>query len=125
MSAICGIIHFDGKPVDASDLEIMAESSPFRGPDGTRYHRDGNAGFAHLAFHVTPESAGERQPLLSDDGKLLLLADVRLDNREELAGKLAETSARMNSLLRVPDSHLILEAFLPEQSLAPEDRSLW
>lgn len=88
MSAICGIIHFDGKPVEKSDLETMVESSPNRGPDGTRYYLDGNAGFAHLAFHVTPESVHERQPLVSEDGRLVLVADVRLDNREELASKL-------------------------------------
>lgn len=112
MSAICGIIHFDGKPVEKSDLETMVESSPNRGPDGTGYWIHENAGFAHLAFHVTPESVGDQQPLVSDDGRLVLVADARLDNREELAGKLAETAARMNSFLRVPDSHLILEAFL-------------
>ena len=72
MSAICGIVHFDGKPVDASDLEIMVESSPFRGKHGTRVHLDGNAGFAHMAFHVTPESVNEKQPLVSDDGRLVL-----------------------------------------------------
>jgi asparagine synthetase B (glutamine-hydrolysing) len=38
MSAICGIIHFDGKPVEQSDLATMVESSPYRGPDGTGYY---------------------------------------------------------------------------------------
>ena len=88
MSAICGIIHFDGRPVDRTDLEAMAESSPYRGPDGTSFLLDGNTGFAYLAFHVTPESVHEKQPLVSDDGRLVLVADVRLDNREELAKKL-------------------------------------
>jgi asparagine synthase (glutamine-hydrolysing) len=88
VSAICGIVNFDGKPVEKSDLETMVASSPYRGPDGTHYHLDGNAGFAYLAFQVTPESVHERQPLISDDGRLVLVADVRLDNREELAGKL-------------------------------------
>jgi asparagine synthase (glutamine-hydrolysing) len=77
-----------GKPVGKSDLVTMVESSPDRGPDGTGYHIDGNAGFAHLAFHVTPESVNEEQPLISDDGRLVLVADVRLDNREELIAEL-------------------------------------
>ena len=88
MSAICGIINFDGKPAEKSEIVTMAESSPCRGSDGTSFHLDRNAGFAHLAFHVTPESVHERQPLLSDDGQLVLVADVRLDNRAELLGKL-------------------------------------
>ena len=72
MSAICGIIHLDGKPVAESDLLAMVASSPYRGPDGYRVHLDGRAGFAYLAFDVTPESAHENQPLVSDDGQLVL-----------------------------------------------------
>ena len=108
MSAICGIVHFDGKPVGKSDLETMVESSPDRGPDGARYHIDGNAGFAHLAFHVTPQSVNEKQPLVSDDGRLALVADVRLDNREELAGKLSITKERLRELT---DPELLLLAY--------------
>jgi asparagine synthase (glutamine-hydrolysing) len=91
MSAICGIVRFDGQPVDSSELETMVESSPYRGPDATGYHIHKNAGFAHMAFHVTPESMHERQPLISEDGRLVLVADVRLDNRDELFRKLEIT----------------------------------
>ncbi len=115
MSAICGIIHFDGKPVKKSDLVEMTDSSPFRGPDGTRFYLDGNMGFAHLAFHVTPESVNERQPLTSDDGRLVLLADVRLDNRRELLGKLQGNASRITPLLQqrreISDDQLLMGAF--------------
>ena len=108
MSAICGIIHFDGRPVEQSDLEIMVESSSNRGPDGTGYWLQGNAGFAHLAFHVTPESVGERQPLESADGRLVLVADVRLDNRDELASALG---IKKNELTELSDPDLLLRAY--------------
>jgi asparagine synthase (glutamine-hydrolysing) len=40
-----------------------------------------------LPFHVTPESESERQPVLTDSGKILLW-DGRLDNRQDLIGSL-------------------------------------
>lgn len=108
MSAICGIVRFDGKPVDSIELETMVESSPYRGPDDVGYHVHGNAGFAHLAFHVTPESVHEKQPLISNDGRLVLVADVRLDNRAELYGKL-NLGHDLNT--PVTDPELILFAY--------------
>lgn len=65
MSGIAGIVNLDGAPVDPDLLRSMAEASAFRGPDGIRYQIDGNIGFAYLALHTTPESARERQPLVS------------------------------------------------------------
>jgi asparagine synthase (glutamine-hydrolysing) len=109
MSAICGIVRFDGKPVESDELETMVESSPYRGPDGTGYHIHKNAGFAHLAFHVTPESVHEKQPLISEDGRLVLVADVRLDNRDELFRKL---ELRTNPDRVLSDPELILLCWL-------------
>lgn len=88
MSALCGIINFDGAPVDPEVLQRMTAAALHRGPDGIRHWIEGNVALAHLAFHVTPESTREQQPLLSPDGRLVLVADARIDNREELLGAL-------------------------------------
>ena len=84
MSGICGIVNFDGKPVDPELLRKMAEAAAHRGPDGIRYWIDGNVGLAHLALCATPESTLERQPLLSGNGDLILTADARVDNQDDL-----------------------------------------
>ncbi|MBI3732513.1 MAG: hypothetical protein HY259_03535 [Chloroflexi bacterium] len=86
MSGICGIVHFDGAPVEPELLKQMAEAAAYRGPDGIRYWVQGNVGFAHLALNVTPESLRERQPLVDDE--LILTADARIDNRAELTSTL-------------------------------------
>lgn len=78
------MVNFDGAPADPSTLHRMTEAAPYRGPDGVRHWSDGHAGLAHQAFHVTPESLRERQPLASADGRLMLVADARIDNRDEL-----------------------------------------
>ena len=65
VSAICGAVNFDGAPVDPAVLRRMTAAAPYRGPDGIRHWVDDNVALAHLAFHVTPESVLERQPLAS------------------------------------------------------------
>lgn len=84
MSGICGIVNWDGAPVDSERLKKMAEAAAYRGPDGITYWIDGNVGLAHLAFHTTPELLRERQPLVNRRGDVVLTADARVDNRDEL-----------------------------------------
>lgn len=62
----------------------MAEAAAYSGPDGTRFWMDGNAGFAHLALHTTPEAVFEQQPLRDPQTGTLWVADARVDNRDEL-----------------------------------------
>ncbi|MBM4241894.1 MAG: hypothetical protein FJ150_09590 [Euryarchaeota archaeon] len=109
MSGICGIVNFDGRPVDPEILHRMAEFIAYRGPDGINYWIEGNVGLVHLALHTTPESQEERQPLLSKDEDFVLVADARLDNRNELIPVLKE-----KGLLRGrehTDADLILAAY--------------
>lgn len=84
MSGICGIVNLNGAPVDPELLKKMAEAAAYRGPDGIHYWIQGNVGLAHLALHTTPESLRERQPLVNRRGDLVLTADARVDNRDEL-----------------------------------------
>lgn len=114
MSGICGIIHFDGAPVEPAMLEKMAQAAAYRGPDGIYYWIEGNVGLAHLALHTTPESLRECQPLRSARGDLTLVADARIDNRYELIPFLAtkglvhEKDAEGNT---PTDADLILAAY--------------
>lgn len=84
MSGICGIVNFDGALVDPALLRQMAEAAAYRGPDGITYWIEGNVGLAYLALHTTPESVREKQPLPSQRRGLILVADARVDNRDEL-----------------------------------------
>lgn len=109
MSGICGIVNFDGKPVDPDLLKKMAEAAAYRGPDGINYWIQGNVGFAHLALHTTPESVRERQPLVNRRGDLVLTADARVDNRDELIRTL--TSKGYLEEKDPTDADLILAAY--------------
>ncbi len=109
MSGVCGIVNFDGAPVESETLEKMAQAAAHRGPDGIRYWRNGSAGLANLALNLTPESLREKQPLVSRRGDLVLTADARLDNRSELIHTLI---ARDHLQEKAPtDAELILASY--------------
>lgn len=109
MSGICGIVNFDGAPVDQELLKTMAQTIAHRGPDGIHYWQQNQVGLAHLAFHTTPEAQREDQPLVSPANDLTLVADARVDNREELIHAL---SAKNYLQQKDPtDTDLILAAY--------------
>ncbi len=88
MSGICGVVHFDGRPVTTADLSSMTQPAAYRGAAGVHYQIDDNVGFAHLASHASPASQEQKQPLNSMDGDLMITLDGRIDNRTDLISTL-------------------------------------
>jgi asparagine synthase (glutamine-hydrolysing) len=106
MSGICGIIRFDGGPVEARDLDRQITRLEHLGPDRTRTSCAGPVGLGHLMMRITHEDAFDVQPL--HDADLTLVADLRLDNREELAAALSIDAAALSDM---PDSALLFAAY--------------
>ncbi len=111
MSAVFGILNRDGAPVDAATFDIMMGPPELvaRADDGRGTWVDGPRGLACRAFHVTPESLHERQPLHDAETGVTLVADVRLDNREELISALAPVAPARGGV--VTDPELLLAAY--------------
>ena len=112
MSGICGILNFDGEPVDRDLLDRMNRYQAFRGPDARGLHVDGPLGLGHTLAKTTEESENEHQPL-SLDGSVWIVADARIDGREELAEELRGRGARAapRDLESATDPELILRAY--------------
>jgi asparagine synthase (glutamine-hydrolysing) len=108
MSAIFGILRFDGVDVSARELERMGNTLAHRGPDGRKVVADGAIGLGHCLMRVNREDLFEAQPLRDRDADLTLVADCRIDNREELAGIFGIDAAELRDL---PDSAFILRAY--------------
>ena len=106
MSGICGIFRFDGGQVEARDLERQMARLAHLGPDRARTWVAGPVGLGHLMMRITREDALDVQPL--HDAGLTLVADLRLDNREELAQALAIS---VSALSDMPDSALLFAAY--------------
>jgi len=82
---------------------------------------DGSAALGHRLMRFTPQDVFERQPLVSEDGAIVLVADARLDNRAELLrdrrleiGDSLSThpiANRQSPISTPPDSALILHTY--------------
>jgi len=107
MSAVVGMFHLDRRPVEQADLERMQATVAHRGPDAQGTWSEGCAGLGHRMLWTTPESKREKLPLASDRGKLVLTADARVDNRDELAAALGLS----RPLAEITDGELILAAY--------------
>lgn len=114
MSAIAGIYHLDGKPVERWELDNLTGALAHRGPDGSGRWSHGSVGLIHQMLQVTPESLGERLPL--GEGSFVVTADARLDNRAELCAELASDRPPVE----VSDGLLILRAYQRWTTSAPE-----
>jgi asparagine synthase (glutamine-hydrolysing) len=66
---------------------------------------------------TTPESPAEQLPLVSSSGDLVITADARIDNRDELISALGLTDRRP---AQITDSELILSAFVKWGEHCPE-----
>lgn len=109
MSGLCGIVNLDGAPVSAATLALMAGAAGHRAPDGLTYWTGPKAGLAQLARHFTPESEHECQPLTGMSGRVVLVADARIDNRDDLIAALGKDGAPAGRA--ATDLHLVLAAY--------------
>lgn len=108
MSAIFGILRFDASKVLAGDLERMGNALAHRAPDGRQIVIDGPVGIGHCLMRVNREDLFEAQPLYDREADILLVADLRLDNRDDLAAGFGIGAAELRGL---PDSMLVLRAY--------------
>lgn len=88
MSGIAGLYHLDQTPVQPDNLQRMLDALAHRGADGHGLWYNGYIGFVHQLLWATETSCFEKLPLLSEDGQLVITADARIDNRDELLNTL-------------------------------------
>lgn len=108
MSAIYGILRFDGAAVSPRDMERMGNALAHRGPQGRKAAVDGPVALGHCLLRGTREDLFEVQPLYGRASDVTLVADCRIDNREALA---AAFGIDADALRDMPDSALILRAY--------------
>lgn len=112
MSGIFGLYRLDGSPVDGQIGARMAARLRHRGPDGSSIWQQESVLLGHCLLRNTPESLHERQPLvcpMGEDGKVVITADARIDNRADL---IAALGLETPPAWCISDSRLILAAYL-------------
>lgn len=106
MTAIAGFWSGDGRLDASGQCQAIISAQSVYGTRQSAAQLDDLAVAARL-YPLLPEDGNDRQPLVGGDGRLLLVADVRLDNRAELAAALNVESSKAG---RLADSGLLLLA---------------
>lgn len=107
MSAIAGLLRFDGRSVTRRDLERAANALNQYGPDRSDIVASESVGLVHVLMRMTPEDRFDRQPWLGASGALIS-ADVRLDNRDDVLDRIGITP---RDAVAWPDSRVVLAAW--------------
>lgn len=88
MSGFGVAISWTGVP-DQARVELLSSGIAHRGPDGVTTVRLERAVLTHAQFVTTPEAVRETQPSRHAARDWWLVADARIDNRDELALELS------------------------------------
>src|SRR5690348_14671130 len=108
MTALAGMWDFRGGRDVGDDCARMLRAQSIYGQHGEHRWRDGNIALGRRLWRLLPEDVYDRQPLHGSDSKFVLVADLRLDNRDDLAGELGISAAQARTMC---DAALLLAAF--------------
>ena len=90
MTALAGYWSFSGRPDAGRTCARMLQAQNVYAPDpkAAAAWSDGGIALGRRLFGLVPEDRFDRAPMVSAEGRRVLVGDVRLDNREELADAL-------------------------------------
>ncbi|HYI38918.1 MAG TPA: asparagine synthetase B [Allosphingosinicella sp.] len=107
MGAIAGLWCTDGRPAAAPLERMLAALEPY-GPDSAGRWAQDDVALGNRVMHLFPGDLADRQPLIGGGGRFLMVADVRLDDREGLAEALGHS---ITPACPTGDPELVLRAF--------------
>lgn len=108
MSAICGLIQLDKTPNAARRCSIVHAALEPYGRHAQGMWDGLHAALGSRLTRLLPEDQHDHQPLQGGNGRFVLVADVRLDNRAELGHKLNIPSVRLKHMA---DADVLLTAY--------------
>lgn len=117
MSGIAGIIHFDGRPMQAGSIEGMTRAMSGRGPDGLGHWHDAMAALGHCQLRSLAEHAHEVQPCVDAASGRVAVIDGRLDNLADLARALRYSGEQLRNLTA---GRVLLDAYERWGDAVPE-----
>lgn len=83
MCGIVGIVQFDLHPVDRDLLRRCTDTLRHRGPDGEGLYIDRNIGLGHRRLAIRDLSSAGSQPMVSEDGNVVVVCNGELYGIEE------------------------------------------
>jgi asparagine synthase (glutamine-hydrolysing) len=105
---MCGICGHVGAQIDASAARLMVESLNHRGPDGCGYWTNEMAALGHTRLAIIDLSRAGDQPMISRDGRFILVYNGEIYNYRELRQDLQQQGERFHS---TSDSEVVLHGY--------------
>ncbi|WP_025029001.1 hypothetical protein [Caldalkalibacillus mannanilyticus] len=105
MSAICGIMSFQKKLIARDRIQSLVQKLDKWGPDHQKVISDEWVGLGQASLYTTPESIEKWDPHRKPTKDKFIVADCRLDNRNELMQRLSYNGELLS------DAELILMAY--------------
>jgi asparagine synthase (glutamine-hydrolysing) len=118
MCGIAGILDLKGNPVSAVVVRAMAATIAHRGPDGEGFFTDREIGLGHRRLAVIDTSAAGHQPMITPDGRHVLVYSGEVYNYAELRLELQALGHQFRSR---SDTEVVLAA-LAEWGVPALDR---
>jgi len=88
MCGICGVIHFNGSPVEKQNLNCMVESIHHRGPDDSGVWVSGSVGLGNTRLAIIDLSAAGHQPLTNETGDVWIAFNGEIYNFQSIRDEL-------------------------------------
>lgn len=112
MCGIAGIYTYRNaaNPVDRGELRLIRDHMARRGPDGAGewYSESERVGFGHRRLSIIDLSDRAAQPMLSEDGKLVITFNGEIYNYPELKRELEQLGARFRT---TSDTEVLLQLY--------------
>ncbi|MEE2566478.1 asparagine synthase (glutamine-hydrolyzing) [Hyphobacterium marinum] len=107
MCGIAGYINYSGEGADKAVLKAMSDAIAHRGPDGEGQVVEGACGLAHRRLAILDLSDASLQPIVSADGRHVMVYNGELYNFAEIR---AELEAKGHVFRTTGDTEVVLEA---------------
>jgi len=104
MSSIFGAWHLNQKPLSPKSIQQAIAQTAWWQPDKKGQYQEKNLFLAHQLLATLPKEQEEVQPYQDALVDLRIVADARLDNKQEVLGKLGMK-------VSIPNYQLIAEAY--------------
>lgn len=108
MTALAGLWGYGDAPEPAAACARMLRAQRLYGPDAPACRGEGDIAFGRGLYPLLPEDRFDRAPLSGGGGRFMLVADIRLDDRESLCADLGIGSGEAAAMA---DSAIAMRAF--------------
>ncbi len=109
MCGICGIINLNGKVAEELNLHPMMKAMKHRGPDDEGTFSEGAVSLGFVRLSIIDLSQSGHQPMLSDDGKYVMVFNGEIYNYIEIR---EELKLRGYKFKTKTDSEVLLKSFI-------------